>query len=99
MFQKAHRILPDLLLKEHIMKSVSLAAFTMVLGLAISGTAFAQGRHDEKPHGRMKNPPAASTDTDRVYAGGGRHDEKPHGMKKPAVKQDSTQAVDEKSRK
>ena len=81
------------------MKSVSLAAFAMIIGLALSGTAFAQGRHDEKPHGMMKNPPAAATDTDRVYAGSGRHDEKPHGMKKPTVKNDATKAVDDKAGK
>lgn len=68
------------------MKSLTLAAFAMVMGLALSAPAFAQGRHDEKPHGMMKNPPAEATDKDRAYAGSGRHDEKPHGMKKPAKK-------------
>ena len=36
------------------MKAVTLAAFNMVLGLALSTSAFSQ-RHDEKPHG-MKKP-------------------------------------------
>lgn len=80
------------------MKSVSLAAFTMIIGLALSGSALAQ-RHDEKPHGMPANPPAASTDKDRVAGGSGRHDEKPHGMKKPAVKKDTTKAVDDKAGK
>lgn len=72
------------------MKSKTLAAITMVLGIALSAPAFAQGRHDEKPHGMAKNPPAQAMDKDRTYAGSGRHDEKPHGMKKPAKKADDT---------
>lgn len=44
--------------------------------------AFAQGRHDEKPHGLMS--PGASKQTERKSPPmtGGRHDEKPHGMTK-----------------
>ena len=80
------------------MKAVTLAAFNMVLGLALSTSAFSQ-RHDEKPHGMMKNPPAEAVDKDRTYGGSGRHDEKPHGMKKPAVKKDATKAVDDKGSK
>lgn len=64
------------------MKSKTLAAFTMILGLALSATAIAQGRHDEKPHG-MGKPAAESPDKERVASASGRHDEKPHGMKKP----------------
>jgi hypothetical protein len=81
------------------MRTGTLAAFAMVVGFALSGSAFAQGRHDEKPHGMPAKPPAAATDTDRVYAGSGRHDEKPHGMRKPAVKKDATKAVDDKAGK
>ena len=80
------------------MKSATLAVFTMVMGLALSGSALAQ-RHDEKPHGMVKNPPAEATDKDRTYAGSGRHDEKPHGMKKPAVKKDGAKAADDKGGK
>lgn len=80
------------------MKSKSLAALTMILGIALSTSAFAQGRHDEKPHG-MGKPAAESVDKERVPAGSGRHDEKPHGMKKPAVKKDSAKAVDDKGSK
>ena len=71
------------------MKSKTLAALTMILGIALSTSVFAQGRHDEKPHG-MKKPVAESKDVERVPGGAGRHDEKPHGMKKPAKKADST---------
>lgn len=79
------------------MKSKSLAVITMVLGVALSASAFAQGRHDEKPHG-MGKPSTESVD-ERVSTGGGRHDEKPHGMKKPAAKKDATQAADDKGSK
>jgi hypothetical protein len=72
------------------MKSKTLATFAMILGIALSAPAFAQGRHDEKPHGMAKNPPAQATDTERKSAGSGRHDEKPHGMKKSAKKADDT---------
>ena len=70
------------------MKSKILAVLAMILGIALSASVFAQGRHDEKPHGMMKNPPAEAKDTERTYAGSGRHDEKPHGMKKTAGKTD-----------
>ena len=44
---------------------------TFVAALALTGAAYSQGRHDEKPHGSAK-PAAESTDT--VPATGGRHD-------------------------
>ena len=69
------------------MKSKFLAALTVILGVALSTSVFAQGRHDEKPHG-MGKPAAESPDVKRVPAGSGRHDEKPHGLKKPAKKAD-----------
>ena len=37
------------------MESKSLAALTMILGITLSTTVFAQGRHDEKPHGMKKH--------------------------------------------
>jgi hypothetical protein len=36
------------------MKSKTLATLAMILGIALSTSAFAQGRHDEKPHGSAK---------------------------------------------
>ena len=80
------------------MKSVTLAAFAMVMGLALSAPAFAQGRHDEKPHATGK-PAAASSVKEGVVVGSGRHDEKPHGMRKPPVKKDATKTVDDKAGK
>jgi hypothetical protein len=80
------------------MKSKSLATLTMVLGIALSTSAFAQ-RHDEKPHGEGK-PSTESVDKERVPTGSGRHDEKPHGMKKkPAAKKDAAKAADDKGGK
>lgn len=72
------------------MKSKTLAAFAVILGIALSAPAFAQGRHDEKPHGMAKNPPAQAADTERKTVGAGRHDEKPHGMKKAEKKADDS---------
>ena len=65
-----------------------LAAFA-----ALSTTAIAQGRHDEKPHGIMKAP-ASTTQESRASGTGGRHDEGPtsHGKKKPAAKKDKSVA-------
>ena len=70
------------------MKSITLSALTMILGIALSTSAFAQGRHDEKPHGSTK-PAADASDKERTPNPGGRHDEKPHGPQKPAAKKDS----------
>ena len=68
------------------MKTNFIAALAMVLGIALSATAFAQGRHDEKPHGMSQNSPAEAKDGERKSTGSGRHDEKPHGVKKAAKK-------------
>ena len=81
------------------MKTKFIAALAMLLGIALSTSTFAQGRHDEKPHGMTKNPPAEAKDKERKSAGSGRHDEKPHGMKKPATKKSSTKAGDDKGGK
>ena len=55
----------------------------LIAGLGFAGTAFAQGRWDEKPHGY--NAQLANAQKSAVTspsATGGRHDEKPHGMTK-----------------
>lgn len=81
------------------MKSKFLPALATILGIALSTPAFAQGRHDEKPHG-MGKPAAASPDKERSADVSGRHDEKPHGKKKkPAAEKDSAKAVDDKGSK
>ena len=67
------------------MKRTSIAAIILVTGTALGSTAFAQGRHDEKPHGSTR-PSSASTEGKYEPGMGGRHDERPHGTKKPAAK-------------
>lgn len=79
------------------MKAMYAAALTVALGTAVSMSAFAQGRHDEKPHGMGK--PSTGVD-DRASTVGGRHDEKPHVNKKPAAKKkDDTKSADDKASK
>lgn len=73
------------------MKTKSLAALTMILGIALSTSAFAQGRHDEKPHGSGK-PMAVANEQAGNPPLPGRHDERPHGTKKPAAQKDGVKA-------
>ena len=69
------------------MKQVSINTISILAAALISSAAIAQGRHDEKPHGMMKSPPAA-TEQSGGSGTGGRHDEggTSHGKKKPAPK-------------
>ncbi len=82
------------------MKSKTLAALTMILGIALSTTTFAQGRHDEKPHGTSK-PTATQEGKAPQAATGGRHDAggTTHGAKKTTAKKDSAKAGDDKGGK
>ena len=82
------------------MKTKTLAALTIILGIALSTSAFAQGRHDEKPHG-MGKPAAAQESKVTRIATGGRHDEgvTTHGARKTAAPKDSAKADDDKSGK
>lgn len=68
------------------MKQALKTTALLVAFAALSTSAFAQGRHDEKPHG-MKAPSSA-TEESRASGTGGRHDEgsTSHGKKKPAAK-------------
>ncbi len=82
------------------MKSKTLAALTVILGIALSTSAFAQGRHDEKPHG-MGKPAATQESKEARTATGGRHDAggTTHGAVKAKAKKDSSKAVDDKGSK
>ncbi len=82
------------------MKSKTLAALTMILGIALSTTTFAQGRHDEKPHGSTK-PTATQEGKAPPAATGGRHDAggTTHGTVKAKAKKDNAKAVDDKGGK
>ena len=65
------------------MQRIMLMIITALLGTALSLSAAAQGRHDEKPHGSTK-PSATSSEEPKGPGYGGRHDEKPHGTPKKA---------------
>ncbi len=82
------------------MKTKTLAALTMILGIALSTSAFAQGRHDEKPHAVGK-PAAAQEGKVTRTATGGRHDEgvTTHGARKATAPKDNAKAADDKSGK
>ncbi len=71
-------------MKRTIISTIVLAAAT-----TLAAASFAQGRHDEKPHGSAK-PSAQSTEGKYEPMPGGRHDEKPHGPRKPIAKKDDT---------
>jgi len=72
------------------MKHITVAIIAILFGI---GSAAAQGRHDEKPHGSTK-PSASATEGNYEPMPGGRHDEKPHGQRKPAKKADSSASTD-----
>ena len=60
-----------------------ITAIAFIAGFGLAGTAIAQGRHDERPHGydtQLAN--AQKTVVTAPSATGGRHDERPHGMTK-----------------
>ncbi len=82
------------------MKSKTLATITMILGIALSTSVFAQGRHDEKPHG-MGKPAATQESKEARTATGGRHDAggTTHGAKKTTAKKIGSKAGDDKSGK
>jgi len=82
------------------MKTKTLAALTMILGTALSTSAFAQGRHDEKPHG-MGKPAATQEINETRTPTGGRHDEgvTTHGARKTTAKKDSARSGEDKGGK
>lgn len=67
------------------MKKASIHVLAATLGLAIGSAAFAQARHDEKPHG-MPAKPSAAPDTPASERTPGRHDDRPHGKPKTRAK-------------
>lgn len=66
------------------MKRTSHVLVALFAGFALAGTAIAQGRHDERPHGydkaKAQAMAAGTSETVTTAGSGGRHDEKPHGM-------------------
>lgn len=73
------------------MKRTVITLSIAALGLALAGTSFAQGRHDEKPHGSA-NLSAGVTWV--APATGGRHDEGPnaHRPRQSVAKKSETPA-------
>lgn len=68
------------------MKRTSHIFVALFAGFALAGSAIAQGRHDERPHGYDKAKAqaiaAGTTEAVKTTGSGGRHDEKPHGTTK-----------------
>ncbi len=83
------------------MKHGTLQTLVFVLTAAVAMTAFAQGRHDEKPHGQQKSAQASKDSGERAPPmTGGRHDERPHGPpKKTATKKDAAGKTDDMHKK
>ena len=48
------------------MKRTAIALAAAMLGIGVATASFAQGRHDEKPHGPPKTSPAAAAPTEDV---------------------------------
>ena len=67
------------------MKHTAIATVVFAVSAAVGTAVYAQGRHDDKPHGMMKSAPAAGEDRGAPPVAG-RHDERPHGPKKAAAK-------------
>jgi hypothetical protein len=78
------------------MKHTATVIIVFAVSAALGTVSFAQGRHDDKPHGMMKSAPAAS---EKKGAPGamGRHDERPHGQKKPAAKKPADKPAADKA--
>lgn len=78
------------------MKKLATYVLAAAMYAALATTAFAQARHDEKPHGTAKPAPSSTADTPATERTPGRHDDRPHGQKKskdkskkPEVKKDT----------
>ena len=59
------------------MKPAKLGTIVLAAAALVATNAFAQMRHDERPHGM--NKPAQANERTGAYATPGRHDERPHG--------------------
>ena len=66
------------------MKKLTAYMLATAISLALGSAAYAQARHDEKPHGSAKPAPSATADTPATDRAPGRHDERPHGKKDKA---------------
>jgi hypothetical protein len=80
------------------MKRALITTAVFAFGTVLATAVFAQGRHDEKPHGSTK-PSAEVVQYEPVPISGGRHDERPHGPRKAVVKKDESKGRPEASPK
>jgi len=78
------------------MKHTAIATVVFLVSAGLGTASFAQGRHDDKPHGMPKDMPMATKDQ-AAPAPAGRHDEKPHGPKKPAAKKSADKPAADKT--
>jgi hypothetical protein len=73
----------SLFARSNTMNRQLITAIAFLAGLGFAGTAFAQGRWDERPHGyNAQLAKAKKSAVETPSAVGGRHDEKPHAMTK-----------------
>jgi hypothetical protein len=77
-------------------------AVYVLFGAALTSPAFAQARHDEKPHGMMQPAQEAVQQghmQGHMHATGGRHDEggTTHGQKKPQATGEESHKSDKPS--
>jgi hypothetical protein len=72
----------SLFARSNTMNRQLITTIALLAGLGLAGTAFAQGRWDERPHGYNALLAAQKSAVTAPSAVGGRHDERPHGMTK-----------------
>jgi hypothetical protein len=62
-------------------RTLLISTLVFAAGTLLASASYAQGRHDEKPHGSTK--PSTTSPEGKYEPGmGGRHDERPHGTRK-----------------
>ena len=68
------------------MKKLMTYTFAIAICAVLATGAYAQARHDEKPHGSAKPAPSATADAPATERAPGRHDDRPHGKPKTKAK-------------
>ena len=64
------------------MKRAAMSGVAFIFAVFVAPSAWAQGRHDEKPHGAPAKAQSRGVQYAPVPVSGGRHDERPHGPRK-----------------
>lgn len=60
-----------------------MSGVAFIFAVFVASSAWAQGRHDEKPHGAPAKAQSKGAQYAPVLVSGGRPDERPHGPRKP----------------